>query len=117
MSKPNDLTGRRFGRLTVLHATEMRDGARGIVWMCKCDCGEVLPISGQSLKRGITKSCGCQRADIARQHMLKLREKNMLGRKPIKEKKEFIDDDPLVDDDLWMFGNHQAIKRLQKMFH
>ena len=49
--------------------------------------------------------------------MLKLREKNMLGRKPTKEKKEFIDDDPLVDDDLWMFGNHAAIKRLQKMFH
>ena len=28
-------------------------------WLCRCDCGCVLPIKTRSLKRGVSVSCGC----------------------------------------------------------
>lgn len=62
MIKFIDLTGKRFGRLTVLE----RDGhnSRGnIMWWCRCDCGGVARVSGGSLKSGMIKSCGCIRRE------------------------------------------------------
>lgn len=58
MSKVIDLTGRRFGRLTVIerHGSDKRGSA---LWRCVCDCGnEVVVVSG-SLRSGNTQSCGC----------------------------------------------------------
>lgn len=54
-----DLTGRRFGKLTVLEEAGPagRDGR--VYWRCRCDCGaEVVTTSGQ-LTAGYKKSCGC----------------------------------------------------------
>lgn len=65
MSKFVDLTGRKFGRLTVLE----RDGhnSRGdIMWWCRCDCGGITHTSGQNLKSGMTKSCGCLRVEAVK---------------------------------------------------
>ena len=67
----NDLVGRRFGRLEVLEATEKRAN-ECIVWKCLCDCGNVREISGKSLRRGFTRSCGCLRKEISA--------KNLFGR-------------------------------------
>ncbi len=54
-----DMTGRRVGRLLVLHLTEKRKGKQAI-WLCRCDCGNVTEIRGSSLHRPqATKSCGC----------------------------------------------------------
>lgn len=59
-----DLTGQRFGRLTVIRCSRRPGaGADGRVlptqWFCLCDCGgEANPI-GAALKNGNTKSCGC----------------------------------------------------------
>ena len=54
-----DLTGRKFGRLTVL-GFDRRD-SRGAEWLlCKCDCGKTKTIRKYSLVRGDTTSCGCQ---------------------------------------------------------
>lgn len=54
-----DLTGQRFGRLTVIERAGTRN--RMALWRCKCDCGEeTLSISG-SLRSGASKSCGCSR--------------------------------------------------------
>ena len=52
-----DLTGQRFGRLTVL----FRHGYSGlaITWECQCDCGNTKVVVGNSLLRGKTQSCGC----------------------------------------------------------
>jgi hypothetical protein len=47
-----DLTGQRYGRLTVLNFGSTR-------WRCLCDCGEVTYVVTSSLRRGMTKSCGC----------------------------------------------------------
>lgn len=53
-----NLTGQKFGRLTVLS----RDGigiSGHIRWLCQCDCGKTKAVLGSSLKSGNTKSCGC----------------------------------------------------------
>lgn len=53
-----DLTGLTFGRLTVLEraANSPRGEAR---YLCRCECGELRTVWGQSLKRGHSRSCGC----------------------------------------------------------
>lgn len=56
-----DLSGQRFGRLTV----ECRDGSanRKAVWKCVCDCGGFTHVVGNKLTSGHTTSCGCARKD------------------------------------------------------
>lgn len=43
-----DLTGMRFGRLVCIEPTEERGAGGGIIWRCRCDCGnECLAVSTQ----------------------------------------------------------------------
>ena len=56
--KVSNLTGKRFGRLTVLSQLEHRQNKR-IVWNCMCDCGNYKDVKGVCLTTGETKSCGC----------------------------------------------------------
>lgn len=57
-----DLTGQKFGRLTVIE----KNGHKGekIAWLCKCDCGNYVTVTGTGLKSGNTKSCGCLKKEI-----------------------------------------------------
>ena len=57
MRDKTDLTGQRFGRLTVLERAGSRSG--NSVWLCKCDCGVEKSILRSHLISGSTKSCGC----------------------------------------------------------
>lgn len=52
------LTNQRFNRLIAICPTDKRSGAH-IIWLCRCDCGNLKEISGNSLLTGLTKSCGC----------------------------------------------------------
>ena len=54
-----DLTGKRFGRLTVLERDI--EGSKGgrVKWICRCDCGNEINATGYRLVEGRTKSCGC----------------------------------------------------------
>ena len=54
----HDLTGKRFGRLTVSSFVGFNE-ARHSVWICHCDCGETITAFGYSMKQGKKKSCGC----------------------------------------------------------
>ena len=59
-----DLTGRTFGRWTVLRRVDdyvAPSGYKEPQWLCKCSCEEQTEkiISGYSLKNGYSKSCGC----------------------------------------------------------
>lgn len=62
-----DLTGMKFGRLTVIKRDLERDleenkkGKNGVHWLCKCDCGnsKLSSVTGYQLKTGHTQSCGC----------------------------------------------------------
>lgn len=53
-----DLTGERFGRLTVIKRVE-NDKSFGSKWLCKCDCGNECVVFSNNLRRGNTTSCGC----------------------------------------------------------
>ncbi len=57
-----DLTGMKFGRLTVLKRSS-RQG-RVIWWECVCECGVWKEVRGFNLRNGSTKSCGCLNWDI-----------------------------------------------------
>ena len=64
MGKFIDLTGQRFGMLTVIGQGESRViGKRKVAksyWKCQCDCGNIKEICGDNLRNGLTNSCGCQ---------------------------------------------------------
>jgi len=53
-----DLSGKRFGRLKVLHKLPSRSWG-SILWRCECDCGVLISVNGASLRYGRTLSCGC----------------------------------------------------------
>ena len=52
-----DLTGKRFGRLTVVGHDGMKRTFR--YWECLCDCGNKTKVKARDLKSGHTQSCGC----------------------------------------------------------
>ena len=60
-----DLTGMKFNRLTVLKLHE-RTEKRRYMWLCKCDCGNEKVVSGEHLKNGHTKSCGCYKNELVK---------------------------------------------------
>jgi hypothetical protein len=51
-----DLTGRRFGKLTVIRRA---NGNGRPIWACRCDCGGTATVSGAALRSRHTRSCGC----------------------------------------------------------
>jgi hypothetical protein len=55
-----DLAGKRFGRLVAVEHRR-HDKYTSAYWLCRCDCGEEVVVAGGSLKRGLSKSCGCLR--------------------------------------------------------
>lgn len=63
MSQRIDITGNRYGRLTVLHKDFDRKTDCGSYWICKCDCGKIKSCRSSSLRRGEILSCGCLRKE------------------------------------------------------
>jgi len=61
MGKIIDLTGQKFGRLTVVSFAENRD--HRIYWNCLCECGNTSIVRGSDLKSGASTSCGCLRVE------------------------------------------------------
>lgn len=56
--KALDLIGEKFGLLTVIKRCGSSKDNHSM-WLCKCDCGNEKIICSHSLRRGLTKSCGC----------------------------------------------------------
>jgi hypothetical protein len=62
MPKMIDLRGKRFGRLVVSDiGTYTGKDPR---WVCRCDCGRIVTVSGAKLRSGNTRSCTCLRAEL-----------------------------------------------------
>jgi hypothetical protein len=57
-----DITGQKFGKLTVISYSETRN--KKPFWLCRCDCGKEKIMKGSSLKNGSAASCGCARGRI-----------------------------------------------------
>lgn len=75
-----DLTGKKFGKLTVIEQAEdkiAKNGNHIAMWKCLCDCQENNPNpnyvykAGSQLKAGKGLSCGCYKLEEARQRQTK----------------------------------------------
>lgn len=73
-----DLTGQKFGKLTVLEWTTSNTGKGA--WKCRCDCGNITVVLTNNLRRGNTKSCGCLRKKLAQQRGLQSAQ-NLIGKR------------------------------------
>lgn len=62
MPKLIDLTGKKFGRLTVIDRAP-NSAKCETRWNCVCECGAKTTVRGKNLIQGITRSCGCIRKD------------------------------------------------------
>lgn len=58
MPRKDNLSGNIYGRLTVISEAERLPGMR-ICWICRCECGNIVTVATDNLKRGHTRSCGC----------------------------------------------------------
>lgn len=60
-----DLIGQRYGRLAIVDRAP--NTAAGLArWLCQCDCGATKIVTGDGLRSGSTKSCGCLQRETAR---------------------------------------------------
>lgn len=57
MGKLRDLSGMKFGRLSVQQ--RVVDDRKAVYWECHCVCGKISEVRADQLKLGITNSCGC----------------------------------------------------------
>lgn len=55
-----DFTGQKFGKLTAIRQDGV-DRFGKTLWYCSCECGEFVTVIGEGLRRGHTKSCGCNK--------------------------------------------------------
>lgn len=67
MPKIIDLTGQKFGKLSVIRMVGKNKNHKAM-WECKCECGNVICVDSHSLRCGNSKSCGCSRQHINRKH-------------------------------------------------
>ena len=68
MAKVIDLTGQKFGRLTVIGKGDYYFSPKGRKvkrWRCECECGKMTQASTTQLSKGHCKSCGCFMKDKA----------------------------------------------------
>lgn len=62
-----DLTGKKFGRLTVIGLDD-KPGHK-TYWICQCECGNMKSVRSDSLKQGAIKSCGCLKKEQDRTNL------------------------------------------------
>lgn len=70
LTKAKDITGERFGQLTVLSRDSnyyTPSGTPIIKWKCRCDCGQTVSVAAPHLKSGHVMSCGCMHKSIGEQ--------------------------------------------------
>ena len=72
MSGFKDLTGQKFGRLTVVSLVSTKGGAR---FQCICDCGNITIQRGDSLRSGKVVSCGCYNREQLKKYWERKRRK------------------------------------------
>lgn len=82
--RAKDLTGQKFGLLTVKYRCEDKVFGSGRVrpqWMCQCECGNYKKVPGDHLRNGHTQSCGCLKVkNLAGQRFGRLVAKEIFAR-------------------------------------
>lgn len=64
-----DISGQKFGRLTVIRRAPSPHG--NTKWECVCECGVTKSFIGCHLKSGKSASCGCFHKEVARDLLTK----------------------------------------------
>ena len=103
-SKRIDETGNTYGKLKVIGYARTKvtgdcknGGTRLAIWLCQCDCGATIEVSGKELRRKdnrAVRSCGCSRtihghAPNGRQSLTYVSWHSMLNRCTLPTHKEF----------------------------
>jgi len=72
-----NLTGERFGKLTVKERTDppLNIKEKRVYWTCICDCGNIATVPTKYLRDGQSRSCGCLKRDQFKQQVMKLGQK------------------------------------------
>ena len=81
--KMQDLTGRKFDRLTVKEFSHS-EGCM-YYWKCKCECGKEILVTRSNLVNGNTKSCGCLKQEVNASKTRRVEGKTTADKKAIKE--------------------------------
>lgn len=59
----NDLTNKKFGKLTVIKFLRYDNKKESNFWLCTCECGNQVERSTKSLKESKNPSCGCYKVE------------------------------------------------------
>ncbi len=75
-----DYTGQRRGKLYIEKCLIPSDSFRNQwgLWLCKCECGNIIEVKGESLKSRGRNSCGCLRSEVAMKFSQQRRRPNTL---------------------------------------
>lgn len=65
-----DLVGKTFNRLTVLESCG-NDKRSNVLWLCRCQCGNLTKATTHQLRSGCKKSCGCLKREIGKINFIK----------------------------------------------
>lgn len=77
MGKLIDMTGQKWGRLTVLEKSTTPRANKKAYWVCQCECGNLTEVCGVALRNGKTQSCGC----LQKERTSKVSKKDLTGQK------------------------------------
>jgi hypothetical protein len=80
-----DLTGQKFGRLTVnsLYSVRVFDAIhRENEWLCQCECGNETKVLSSHLTSGHTRSCGCLMRETSSVNIKEYKKTKRIGRGP-----------------------------------
>lgn len=78
----DNLIGQRFGLLTVLEKCDYRGTGGEVYWKCQCDCGNIVEVRGQNLKRkneNRTISCGCAHRSAGEIYISRILDENKIA--------------------------------------
>ena len=65
-----DLTGKKFFKLTVVKRSEERNKDGLIQWDCVCDCGGTITTVAYTFRKGYPKTCGCEPSRVSQKENL-----------------------------------------------
>ena len=77
MGKFQDLSGMKFGKLTVVEKDLERSKKSATYWKCQCECGNITSVFSGNLKSGKTTTCGCGTSKAVKDRHEKFREDNI----------------------------------------
>lgn len=121
-----DLTGQRFGRLTVVERAEdyvSPKGYKASRWLCCCDCGNKVVVRKSDLTSQRTLSCGCFGKEARYNSKKRYNTYNLSGEYGIgytSKGEEFyfdLEDYDLIKDHCWHINKQGYVVSTNILFH